>query len=92
MCSSCSATFGAQLCTKMPRQLKLLADEPGLPGKLAAAFAKEEKLKTVGHSFCFCFFFQPDIVHPKVGFNFVRAHSEGLFGKGPATLKDCFEH
>ena len=54
--SSCSATFGAQLCTNMPRQLKLLAEEPGLPGKLAAAFAKEEKLKTVGRSFYFCFF------------------------------------
>lgn len=68
----------------MPRELKQLVETPDLQQKYTAAFLAESKLRTVW-AFFFCGFL---LSLCEVGFSFIRAHSEGLFAKGPATQLD----
>ena len=87
----------------MPRLLKQLQKEPDLVQKYAAAFAKEPVLKEVGSLTSILskssFFLNECVILSnmrllmldawEVGFNFITAHSRGLFdSRSEATIKD----
>ena len=77
------------------RTLKQLVDEPDLAKKYASAFGEEPELLDVACLRCFsmvifCCIWNPSVLMgSKAKFNFIQAHSEGLFQKADATLRDC---